>query len=247
MTQVTGNSIQQLKSLSILINTDGLSFYVADGVNIIQSITVPANNTNFEENIRDVITSIFNSTGEIETASVIVSTTRYNTIPEELYNDSNCNIYIESKGITVEPDSDFIITSSYDGIIYIWCIKQLLTDTLNDFFREIKFIHPLQISKAIYNSNPSENIIIADHIANNLSLTLYKDGKLIFHELLNVLSYTDTLYYIASVINRSNFETPPQIMTVGTQATELKEILATTFGKTTTLSLSSYLNKTDNI
>lgn len=243
MMQVTGNNILPSRNLSILFSKGGLCFYLYDGIAVKQSNTICYESNNFAKQSSEAIRVICDGDMHFDSVTAVTPTQNYVTIPEQYFDSNNIHQYIKAKGGFIGVN-DAIITSRFNGIVYIYIVKDEVVSHLNSLFGKVSYVHPLLISNMVLRAEKeSSNLIFLDKIGDNLSISVKRDNQLYFHESVEVYSDSDMVFYLKSVAKRFFKNISLAILTGGFESDAVTELLARLGVKTNTIPLTQYLRQ----
>lgn len=219
--QVTGSSNLLSKSMSILIRRGGLSFYDSYS-GALSEIELGA--TNFLEQVIDSIDYAISVDSGYDAINIIPVTERMVMIPQELFDNTKCDLYLRSKDISCNDRDDSVIISIYNKIAYITVIERPLVDFLQyRFGNNVSFTHPLLLSSLCYNKvrdRVSSPVMVVDHIYNKLALSLHLGTKMLFCEFFTISTSLDILFYIKRAIKDCGLN-ECMVLVVGAQSESL--------------------------
>lgn len=234
MMQETGNSVHKNRSLSILIRTDGLSFFIADANEVIRCVDVLGSDMAIIEN---VVNDLVEEFGHLKKVSVIVSSDRNVVVPSEIYEQESINNYFMMKGVDIDFENDYIITSSSCGSVYVWLFSRDITDFLNSYFDEVVYTHILEVLQL-------HGVTLCDRFkgdvcffsceGNLLAASIFERGKMVFQEMFEVNSSSDTVFYVKAVLLRFSLASKGGLVIVGHKTDRLAD-LCSKFSKRVTV------------
>lgn len=232
MMQVTGNNITQNRDLSILIRTDGLSFYVpTEGkYNVAKTIQISEVNDKLE----NVLSTLKNEYNLLERAKVIISTDKSVVIPTELFLKENVNSYFSLKGVEIDFEKDYIISSQNELCTYLWLYNRNVIDIINTCFNEVRFVHILEISQLIGERlcfKFKNSVFLANKENNLLSFAIFQNQTMVFQETIETNTPSDTVFYIKAILSNYGFKRKDNLVVLGEKNENLAKILLN-FSKT---------------
>lgn len=241
MMQETGNNIDTHKSLSILINKDGLSFYVNSNKCGTYYISLAYSEEDFTDKVKRILHSIFDREGGFMKANVITYTSNYMSIPDSIFDNTRTHSYLSAKGISVDKSLESIIVSKYNAIVYLWVINHSFIDIFNKLFAEVVYLHPLLLGYILCDKIEHEDYVLMDLTHSSLAITVVKNKQLVIQEFVPTNSDNDTKFYIATLINNVKFVNKPQLLTTGFMQDKLLAALKTYYPEIVSIPITDYI------
>lgn len=203
--QVTGSSSLKNRRLSILIRTDGLSFFVTDKEKMLLTIDLDSfNEGHFKNSILDIRTKY----GAFKEIGVIVSTNRNVVIPTEVYSEEHEVAYLLSKGIHVDNSKDYVFRSTKNECVYIWLEDKIKIDLLQHIECDKRYFHifePTQTYGSITLFDSLNKQFLIDKDGDLLYVTIFDKNRLLFQDCFKSITVSDDIFYIKSVLVTNNF------------------------------------------
>ncbi len=236
--QVTGNNNSPVESLSILIYRGGLSFYDST-CNCLKKKDFPEHQRLSEQVIEGVEALVPEGTDSIK---VIMAASRYIMIPEELFDVSQNELYLQARSIPYDKECDTIVLSVYNGVVFIMVLETEMVDFLKNRFKKVSYIHPLLLSMIHYNKFRKDiyrPVLFVDHLEGQASVALFDKGNMLFGELLTADNNCDILFYVKTVLENYGI-TDAVIVAMGNHAENLYILLRDYYNLLDTMPLNEY-------
>ncbi|MFI3297570.1 MAG: DUF3822 family protein [bacterium] len=216
--------------MSILIRTDGLSFYVPTSSGNVEIKALSTKQVSLEAEIK-ALKKEYELSDKVK---VIIFTDKSVVVPTELYISDNARLYFELKGIDIDFEQDYIVSSQNELCTYFWlCIRQVI-DVINANFDEVVYIHILELAQLFgerLSLKFNSNVFLISKEGDMLSLTVFQKNTMVFHEIFEVNSPSDTIFYIKAILVKYAFRNSDNLVVIGENNESLTKILLN-FSKT---------------
>ena len=244
MMQVTGNKIDRsIKSLSILIDRDGLSFY--DGISeTAWSYPLRTETEEWKESLFTLLADTSVNVRCYDRSLAVLNTTRFTMIPETLFDPDKGEFYLRTTGVPFDTGRDILIVSHFGAIVFLWAVEADLVDFLTGKFGEVVFMHPLLGALSLPQERLSDQTIelFVQLFSGTMAVTLHRNGTLLLADLYRVDSPLDPVFYLDRITTDYDIRKSSDIIVSGVFSEEMEDCLVRYFPEIRFIRGIGYLN-----
>lgn len=188
---VTGSNLKNIKSVSIQVSLNGLSFFNTRGEKISQEIITFDNIEGINEWLKRLrkLSSII---------TLYIESDNFVLVPNNLYSPDNIELLFSAKSLIFDSEKIQYCHDTTNGISVVYGFDKRLENLLSPFFDNIIAQHMIErvIGSSIKNSSLSFYASVQRCI-----IAYTKHGKLQFADSLSISNQLDVIYYLQRVIS----------------------------------------------
>ena len=132
-------------------------------------------------------------------SSIVLSTSAATIVPEELFDYSQRQAFIEAAGIYPTADEVVEVSTAVDGVVAVMLLNRQLADRLKEF--KVPRYHSVQINliRARDKKLRTGRVLLMNMGEDSLTVTLHTDGKLRLAEVFPIANNDEVLFIVKHI------------------------------------------------